>query len=247
MPLPFGSFMEERDRCRDRNYVSQDTIIREGYFCNTDRRWDFTSQEQEYEVSLAPRFRREAIETVLAQRMSGSARHSEKPGTSGTYPILRAAIQGKRALRRHLRTMPFSGRKTYRAVMRKEVLANAVPKVAKRLWKKPRCKSLMHLHARIMRYFSPFSLRKLEFHSVQIACDLHCLSLMDVKDASDCPLATGSRRGLKWVRSQIPGATVASLAKMFGRPAHSIQTSLCEYDKYRRWTAKPETMRKRRQ
>ena len=54
MPLPFGSFMEERDRCRDRNYVSQDTIIREGYFCNTDRRWDFTSQEQEYEVSLAP-------------------------------------------------------------------------------------------------------------------------------------------------------------------------------------------------
>ena len=197
-------------------------------------------------MSLAPRYRREAIETVIAHRMSGSARHSEKPGKSGTFPIMRAALQGKRALKTHIRTMPFSGRKTYRAVMRKEVLADAVPKVAKRLYKKPRCKSLLRLHARIMRYFNPFSLRKLEFHAVQIACDLHCLALMDVKDASDCPLAKGSRRGLVWVRRQIPGATVASLAQTFGRPAHSIQTSLCEYDKYRRWTAAPWTMRKRR-
>ena len=62
---------------------------------------------------------------------------------------------------------------------------------------------------------------------------------MDVKDASDCPPATGSRRGLEWVRFQIPEATVASLAQMFGRPAHSIQTSLCQDDKYRRWTASP--------
>ena len=68
---------------------------------------------------------------------------------------------------------------------------------------------------------------------------------MDVKDASDCPLATGSRRGLKYVKREMPGATVASLAQMFGRPAHSIQTSLCEYDKYQRWTADPKKMRKR--
>ena len=71
---------------RDRTYESEDRILRQGYFCNTDRRWDFTSEEQEYEVSVAPRYRREAIETVIAQRMSGSARHSEKPGKSGTYP-----------------------------------------------------------------------------------------------------------------------------------------------------------------
>ena len=245
MPLSFGHFMEERDRCRDRSYTSPDPIIRDGYFCNTDRRWDFTSKEQEYEVSLAPAFRRACIETVITQRMSGSARHSEKPGKSGTFPIMRAALQGKRTLKQHIRTMPFSGRKTYRAVMRREVLANAVPKVAKRLFNKSRCKSLVRLHARLMRYFSPFSARRVEFHSLQIACDLHCLSLMDVKDASDCPLATGSRRGLKWVRFQIPEASVASLAQRYGRPAHSIQTSLCEYDKYRRWTADPDTMRKR--
>ena len=50
-----------------------------------------------------------------------------------------------------------------------------------------------------------------------------------------------------WVRHEFPDATVASLAQMFDRPAHSIQISLCEYDKYRRWTANPKTMRKRRQ
>ena len=111
---------------------------------------------------------------------------------------------------------------------------------------KPQCRSLVRLHARLMRYFEPFCVRKLEFHSVQIACDLHCLSLMDVKDASDCPLATGSRRGLRWIRREIPDATVASLAQTFGRPAHSIQTSLCEYDKYRRWSNDPAKMRKRR-
>ena len=55
MVLSFGPFMDERDRCRDRSYVSQDPILRQGYFCNTDRRWDFTSEQQEYEVSLAPR------------------------------------------------------------------------------------------------------------------------------------------------------------------------------------------------
>ena len=58
MPLSIGDFMEERDRCRDRSYSSPDPILRDGYFCNTDRRWDFTGKEQEYEVSLAPAFRR---------------------------------------------------------------------------------------------------------------------------------------------------------------------------------------------
>ena len=49
MVLSFSPFMEERDRCRNRTYESQDPILREGYFCNTDRRWDFTSEQQEYE------------------------------------------------------------------------------------------------------------------------------------------------------------------------------------------------------
>ena len=242
MALRFGAFIDERDRCRKRDYVSGDRVLRAGYFCNTDRRWDHTSVEMEYEIGLAPVYHRECVETVVTQRLSGSARHSERPGRSGTFPILRAALRGE--LQEHIRSMPFSGRKTYRAVLKKTTLASAVPEVAKRFVRKPQCKSLRRLHRRVMRYFRPCSTRRLEFHALQVACDLHVYGLVDVEDASDCPLATGSRRGLKWVRQSQPGTTVKSLARELGKPAHSIQTSLCEYDKYRRWTS-GKAMRRR--
>ena len=87
--------------------------------------------------------------------------------------------------------------------------------------------------------------RDLEFHSLQIACDLYSLSLLRIKHVESCPLATGSRRGLAHVRRwEDPRATIESLANQLGRPAHTIQTSLCAYDKYIRWT-NGEAMRPR--
>ena len=62
--------------------------------------------------------------------------------------------------------------------------------------------------------------------------------LVVVDDQSDCPLTTGSRRGMDHVKMwEDRGATATWLAVMLGRPAHSIQTSLCEYDKYVRWSS----------
>ena len=99
-----------------------------------------------------------------------------------------------------------------------------------------------------MRYFSDHQKRQVKFCSLQIACDLMSLGLVHVRDTSDCPTTIGSDRGLKRVREYDPQATVKSLAEQTGREAHEIQTSLCEYDKYCRWTLEgiPDVKRRRR-
>ena len=48
------------------------------------------------------------------------------------------------------------------------------------------------------------------------------------------------------LRREDMGATVRGLSAALGRPAHTIQTSLCEYDKYVRWYNNPGEMRLRR-
>ena len=164
-------------------------------------------------------------------RLSGSARESEQPGRSGAAPIMAAATAGR--LAEHTRTMPFSGRRTYRAVLAKRTLASAV-QVTPRLTRPAR--SLKRLTRRVKKHLEKHSTRQLHFHPLQIACDLYVYNLVPVQDASDCPLAIGSRRGLRWVQQEQPGATVRDLAIALERPAHSIQTGLCAYDKYRRYT-----------
>ena len=79
--------------------------------------------------------------------------------------------------------------------------------------------------------------RKLNFHAVQIACDLFTLGLVQLDDnGADCPLSTGSNSGMKLVRRwEDQEATVKSLAQKTGRQPHEIQTSLCEFSKYTRW------------
>ena len=79
--------------------------------------------------------------------------------------------------------------------------------------------------------------RKCSFHSVQLACDLFAMGIIDVKDPSDCPLAKGSRAGLKHVVRFEGKTTLKELAVQNKRQAHEIQTSLCEYDKYVRWSS----------
>ena len=235
-PLSFAAFVDERDRCRDKSYVSSFYPLREGYFCNTNRMWDRVSQELATATAVHPKYRRSAIGAVLALRMAGSPRESERPGRSGAGPIMKHALQKKSSFRAYVRTMPFTGRKTYRAVVNKGKLSEMVPRIAKRLAKRSESKTLTRLHNRVLRYFGDATGRRLEFHSLQIACDLYSLALVSVRDARDCPLSTGSKRGMRHVRLwEDSEATVASLAVRIGRPAHTIQTSLCEYDKYVRW------------
>ena len=62
--------------------------------------------------------------------------------------------------------------------------------------------------------------------------DLMSYGLVVVDDQGDCPLTTGSRRGMGHVKMwEDGGAMVASLAVLLGRPPHTIQTLVCEYDK----------------
>ena len=75
----------------------------------------------------------------------------------------------------------------------------------------------------------------------------HHLGLLRLEDdGRHCPLATGSRRGLCWVRLSQPSATLDSLRRQLQREAHEVQTSLCEFDKYISWSLKLRPVRKRR-
>ena len=240
--LDLEGFIEERDRCRDKTYESPHPVLREGFFENTNRMWDKVSGELAFATAVSPAHRRAAITTTFVLRLAGSARESEKPGMSGATPLMEKAMGTKAALRAYIRKMPFSGRKTYRAVLSKETLATVAPRIAKRVAKRTTARSLGSLTQRLTRYFQKETAklgkpRKLAFHTLQIACDLYSLALIRVKRPSDCPLAIGSQRGLKHVRRwEDKGATIASLAVNLGRPAHTVQTSLCAYDKYVRWS-----------
>jgi hypothetical protein len=228
LPLSFAAFLAERDRCRERTHRSNDRVLRDAFIENTDRRYDHVSQELERAIAGQPL--EPAVATVMALRLSGSARESERPGRSGAAPIMAATLRGDLGF---LETMPFTGRKTYRAVMKKATMARAV-QVTRRLTRPAR--SLKRLTKRVKKRLEKHSTRQLHFHPLQIACDLYVYGLVHVRDASDCPLAIGSERGMKWVRQEYPGVTVRSLAELLERPAHSVQTGLCGYDKYRRYT-----------
>ena len=110
-----ASFMDERDRCRDRSYLSADPVLATGFFCNTDRRMDHVSNELMWAISVAEAYgnREAAIATVAALRLAGSPRESEGQGR-GAFPLIWAAIEGR--LEEHLCKTPFPGRRTYRVV-----------------------------------------------------------------------------------------------------------------------------------
>ena len=79
--------------------------------------------------------------------------------------------------------------------------------------------------------------RELNFHSVQIDCDLFTLGVVKLVDnGTTCPLGIGSKAGITHVRRwENAEATVESLAKETGRQPHKVQTSLCECNKYVKW------------
>jgi len=231
--LTFAAFIEERDRCRDPLYVTTDDILRKGFFCNTNRTWDRVSKQLELLIQGSAGFEASAC-VILTLRLAGSAGDEEGRGAAVIY----AATQGDFAafLRDKLQ---FSERKAYRAVVSKADLARVVPEIALKILKNRRSPSLPDLHKTVMGYFRDAGIpREAEFHSLQIAMDLMSYGLVKVEDQGDCPLTTGSRRGMGHVKAwEDKGATVKSLAVLLGDPAHRIQTSMCEYDKYLRWSS----------
>ena len=165
--LSFSEFVEERDRCRDPTYESPYQVLRDGFFCNTNRMWDRVSRELEAATGH-PWLRYESILTILALRMAGFPREGERPG-AGARPIMAAALDGLDQFRAYVRTMPFSGRKTYRAVMRKSVLAGAIPCVAWHLSRRRRARSLASLQQRVIGLFGEFQDKLSEF-SIFLDC-----------------------------------------------------------------------------
>ncbi len=154
-------------------------------------------------------------------------------------------------LTEYIKTMPFTGRDTYRPVLSKKELSIIYADVAEELASLDRCASLNDAsdkiaaairaagekHAEELKDTKHNTERKLDFHPVQIACDLFTLGLLELDDnGCDCPSAKGSRAGLAHVRRwEDKQATIKSLAEKIGREPHEVQTSLCEYNKYVKW------------
>ena len=143
-----------------------------------------------------------------------------------------AAVQrGLPEFQRYVQTMPCSSRGP-RMVTNRDVLSDAIPYVAYMLARERSAPTLKALRQEVTRHFLEYQKRKLDFHALQIACDLMSLGLVEVEDSTDCPTSIGSKRGLKRVHEYDRSATVRSLAEQTGREAHVIQTPLRKYDEY---------------
>ena len=256
--LTFAEWMRERDVCRTQkgnpSFRSKHDLFNIAFFCNTNRLWDKVTQELKSAIKAQPKPLQ--VATIFLLRMAGSLREEEKPGRSGARAIINNLKNGQ--IDNFVPTMPFSGRKTYRAVMNRHELAIIWSDVVSELACVRMCESLVDLRdficASVARasetHASALSVMRVQrsqdqdntartpnFHAVQIACDLFVLGLIKLRDGgADCPLATGSTAGLRHVRRlEDSEATIKSLAQKTGRKAHEVQTSLCEYNKYVKW------------
>ena len=257
--LTFAEWMQERDLCKarkgDHTFRSEHFLFNIAFFCNTNRLWDVVTRE--LQEAIAGQGRLVQVAAIFLLRMAGSPRNEEKPGESGAAAIVAQLAAGEFPAQ-YVRTMPFTGRKTYRAVLNREELAIIAEDVVADLASVEDCESLPALcdlvracikrasekHAGALAAMRAREKKKRDnterkstFHAVQIACDLFTLGLAKLADdGADCPLATGSAAGIKHVRRwEDSGATVRSLAAATGRAPHEVQTSLCEYNKYVKW------------
>ncbi len=250
-PLDFDGWMRERDLCRDKKndpeFQSDHFLFNIAFFCNTNRLWDVVTRELQAAIEDLPK--KEQVVIIFLLRMAGSSREQEKPGRSGAAGI-KAHMEN---LPEYIKTMPFTGRKTYRAVLNRKELSIIYDTVAEDLASLDRCASLDNTsdkivaaireagekHAEELSDTKHNTERKLDFHPMQIACDLFTLGLVKLDDnGCDCPSATGSRAGLKHVmrwENNLAATTIKSLAEATGREPHEVQTSLCEYNKYVKW------------
>ena len=250
--------MLERDLCRkhkgDSSFQSKHFLFNIALFCNTSRLFDVVTRQ--LQTATSGEAKRVQVGTVLLLRMAGSPREEERPGLSGAAAIAARLREGFPAL--YVRKMPFTGRGTYRAVLSRGELSIIGKQVIEDIASLDLVESIAALCAHIkmsvkragdnrrtelaaMRQREGKEVdntrRELDFHSVQIACDLFTLGVVKLADnGADCPLATGSEDGITHVqRWEDPRATVKSLSEQSGREPHEVQTSLCEYNKYTKW------------
>ena len=257
--------MTERDICRDNkgdsSFRSKRFLFNIAYFCNTNRLWDVVTKQLQTAIAGQPK--QVQVATIFLLRMAGSPREEEKPGRSGAAAIVKHLTDAgsdspASDISDYVKSMPFSGRKTYRAVLNREELAIIWEEVVTDLASLETCASIQDLCDHLDNSIKQASKkhaealadmrvqeekkrdnteRKLNFHAVQIACDLFTLGLVKLADNGvSCPLATGSKAGITHVRRwENSEATVESLAEETGREPHEVQTSLCEYNKYVKW------------
>ena len=222
--------MEELDRAGDPNYRSDDPVIRDGSLGHANRMWTTPSKELVAATKGDPPWARhltshteqvrlliraEKVATAVALRMTSSPQENEKPGKSGAGPIMAAVQRGLPEFQRYVQTMPCSSRGP-RMVTNRDVLSDAIPYVAYMLARERSAPTLKALRQEVTRHFLEYQKRKLDFHALQIACDLMGLGLVEVEDSTDCPTSIGSKRGLKRVHEYDRSATVRRPAHRFG-------------------------------
>ena len=121
--LTFGEFMKARDDCRehkgDPSFRSKHFLFNLAFFCDTNRLWDVVTQELQKAIEGQDKLVQ--VTTIVLLRMAGSPRNEEKPGQSGSEAIVKAVIEGFNV--QYVTDMPFSGRRTYRAVLSRQELA----------------------------------------------------------------------------------------------------------------------------
>ena len=103
---------------------------------------------QELQDAIAGRDRQVQVAAIFLLRMAGSPRNEEKPGESGAAAIVAQLAAGEFPAQ-YVRTMPCSGRKTYRGVLNREELAIIGADVVADLASVEDCESLPAL-SRIM-------------------------------------------------------------------------------------------------
>ena len=218
--LTFSRWMQERDYCRDhkgdRAFRSEHFLFNIAFFCNTNRMWDKVSEQ--LQEAIRGHQRHVQVGTIVLLRFAGSPRNEEKQGRSGAASIAtRLAAQWWPT--KYVETMPFTGRRTYRAVMNRRELAIIGAEAVTLLSATEVSESLVTLrdhvaacvHAAAAHHVTELAdmrartgkaadntKKALEFHALQIACDLHSLKLVQLSDnGASCPLATGSASGTR--------------------------------------------------
>ena len=181
--LTFAEWMKERDVCRDHkgdaSFRSGHFLFNIAFFCNTNRLWDVVTQQLQTAIARQPK--RVQVATVFLLRMAGSPRDEEKPGQSGA-----AAIAGQMTAdafpARYVRAMPFTGRKTYRAVLNREELAIIGEDVVAALASLEVCDSLPALCDHVDR-------------AIKQASEKHTVALADMRAREEKPQDNTERCG----------------------------------------------------
>ena len=148
--LTFAEWMTERDICKHHKgdsgeFQSKRFLFNIAFFCNTNRLWDVVSKQLQTAISGQPKPVQTA--TIFLLRMAGSPREEEKPEHYGAAAIVKQLANKANNASEYVRAMPFTGRKTYRAVLNREELAIIFEEAATGLARLETCASIQSLRS----------------------------------------------------------------------------------------------------